>query len=105
MPSVGWPELIVILLLALIIFGPQRLAGVGGALGRAIRADYSRSEVAAPDVGHPDAVDTPHCRRLGVAGGAPAGVTHLGNRRARRAAGGSLVCAAPAAQGPVDKGV
>jgi sec-independent protein translocase protein TatA len=37
MPHVGWPELIVILVLALIIFGPQRLAGIGGALGRAIR--------------------------------------------------------------------
>ncbi len=37
MPSVGWPELIIILILALLIFGPQRLAGVGGALGRAIR--------------------------------------------------------------------
>lgn len=37
MPNVGWPELIVILVIALLIFGPQRLAGIGGALGRAIR--------------------------------------------------------------------
>lgn len=37
MPNIGWPELVVILVLALIIFGPARLAGVGGALGRAIR--------------------------------------------------------------------
>lgn len=37
MPNIGWPELIVILVLALIIFGPQRLAGIGGAMGRAIR--------------------------------------------------------------------
>lgn len=37
MPHVGWPELVVILILALIIFGPQRLAGIGGAMGRAIR--------------------------------------------------------------------
>lgn len=37
MPNIGWPELIVILVIALLIFGPQRLAGLGGALGRAIR--------------------------------------------------------------------
>ncbi len=37
MPNVGWPELIVILVIALLIFGPQRLAGVGSALGRAIK--------------------------------------------------------------------
>ncbi len=37
MPNIGWPELVVILVLALLIFGPQRLAGIGGAMGRAIR--------------------------------------------------------------------
>lgn len=37
MPNVGWPELILILVVALVIFGPQRLAGIGGALGKAIR--------------------------------------------------------------------
>lgn len=37
MPNVGWQELIIILVIALLIFGPQRLAGIGSALGRAIR--------------------------------------------------------------------
>ncbi len=37
MPSVGWPELIVLLVVALLLFGPQRLVGVGGALGKAIK--------------------------------------------------------------------
>lgn len=37
MPSIGWPELVIILTVALLLFGPQRLAGIGGALGRAIR--------------------------------------------------------------------
>lgn len=37
MPNIGWPELIVILIIALLLFGPQRLAGIGAAMGRAIR--------------------------------------------------------------------
>jgi len=37
MPNLGWQELIIILVIALLIFGPARLAGIGGALGRAIR--------------------------------------------------------------------
>lgn len=37
LPNVGWPELMVILIVAMLIFGPQRLAEVGGALGKAIR--------------------------------------------------------------------
>jgi sec-independent protein translocase protein TatA len=37
MPSVGWPELVIILVVAMLLFGPQRLVGIGGALGRAIR--------------------------------------------------------------------
>jgi TatA/E family protein of Tat protein translocase len=37
LPDVGWPELIVILIVALLVFGPERLAGVGAAVGKAIR--------------------------------------------------------------------
>jgi len=37
MPNIGWPELVVILIIALLLFGPQRLAGIGAAAGRAIR--------------------------------------------------------------------
>lgn len=36
LPSIGFPELIVILVLALIIFGPGKLPDVGKALGRGI---------------------------------------------------------------------
>jgi len=35
--SIGTPELIVILLVALLLFGPARLAEIGTSLGRAIR--------------------------------------------------------------------
>lgn len=37
LPNVGWPELIVIFIIALLIFGPQRMVGVGTALGQAIK--------------------------------------------------------------------
>lgn len=36
-PNVGWSELLLIFAIALLLFGPQRLAGVGAALGKAMR--------------------------------------------------------------------
>jgi len=38
MPHIGIPELIIILVLALIIFGPSRISSLGGELGKGIRA-------------------------------------------------------------------
>ena len=37
MPNIGAPELIVILIIALVIIGPGRLPDVGSALGKSIR--------------------------------------------------------------------
>jgi sec-independent protein translocase protein TatA len=37
MPNVGLPELLVIFLILLLIFGANRLAGIGSSLGRTIR--------------------------------------------------------------------
>ena len=37
MPDIGIPELLIILVIVLVLFGPGRLAGAGGALGQAIR--------------------------------------------------------------------
>ena len=37
MPDIGLPELLIILVVVLVLFGPGRLAGIGGALGQAIR--------------------------------------------------------------------
>jgi len=54
LPNVGWPELIVVLLLALLVFGPQRLAGVGSALGRAIREFRRALEGGDSERGHGD---------------------------------------------------
>ena len=37
MPEIGIPELIIILVIVLILFGPGRLSGTGAAVGQAIR--------------------------------------------------------------------
>ena len=42
LPNIGLPELLLILGVALLIFGPKRLAGLGGALGQTIR-DFQRA--------------------------------------------------------------
>lgn len=36
MPSLGFPELILILVIALIIFGPGKLPSVGASIGKAL---------------------------------------------------------------------
>jgi len=35
--GIGWPELIVLLIIALIVFGPKRLPEMGRSLGKGIR--------------------------------------------------------------------
>ncbi len=37
MPSIGWPELLVVLVIALVIFGPKRLPDMGRQLGKGLR--------------------------------------------------------------------
>ncbi|QNB46775.1 twin-arginine translocase TatA/TatE family subunit [Thermanaerosceptrum fracticalcis] len=37
MPSLGLPELVLILVIALIVFGPGKLPDVGRAVGKAVR--------------------------------------------------------------------
>ncbi|MFW2489115.1 twin-arginine translocase TatA/TatE family subunit [Clostridium chromiireducens] len=42
MPSLGFPELILILVIALIIFGPGKLPSVGSAIGKAL-SEFKKS--------------------------------------------------------------
>jgi TatA/E family protein of Tat protein translocase len=37
LPNVGWPEMIILFVIVLIIFGPKSLPKIGQALGRGIR--------------------------------------------------------------------
>jgi sec-independent protein translocase protein TatA len=37
MPNIGFPEVVVLLIIALIVFGPKRLPELGKSLGRGIR--------------------------------------------------------------------
>jgi sec-independent protein translocase protein TatA len=36
--GLGWPELILVLVIVLIMVGPRKLTGLGDALGRAVRS-------------------------------------------------------------------
>lgn len=59
MPELGLPELLVVLLVVVVLFGPGKLADVGGALGRSIRefrrASSEPDAEASPSVAHADA--------------------------------------------------
>lgn len=42
MPTLGVPELLIILVIVIVLFGASRLAGIGGAVGSSIR-EFRRS--------------------------------------------------------------
>ena len=62
LPSIGLPELILILGVVLLIFGPRRLAGLGGALGQTIR-DFQRALKGLEDEVGSDVDDVPDTSR------------------------------------------
>jgi len=51
MGEIGFPELLIVLVIIIIVFGPARLAGAGKALGEAIRG--FRHELHDDTVVHP----------------------------------------------------
>jgi len=59
MPAIGPPELIIILVIALLILGPGKLPDVGAALGRSIR-EFRR---ASSDIQDATRVDAPPADR------------------------------------------
>ncbi|MCX2726127.1 twin-arginine translocase TatA/TatE family subunit [Thermomicrobium sp. 4228-Ro] len=48
-PSLGWQELLIVLLIVLIVFGASRLPELGGALGRTIREFRAATKEPVPD--------------------------------------------------------
>jgi sec-independent protein translocase protein TatA len=52
-----WPELVIILVVALIFFGPKRLPEIGGAIGKSI-TEFRRSTSGHPDESAPLADST-----------------------------------------------
>jgi sec-independent protein translocase protein TatA len=44
MPSLGWQELTIVLVIVIIIFGAGRLPEIGGALGKSIKEFRNQSE-------------------------------------------------------------
>jgi sec-independent protein translocase protein TatA len=44
MPSLGWQELTIVLVIVIIIFGAGRLPEIGGALGKSIKEFKTHSE-------------------------------------------------------------
>ncbi|HEX2142808.1 MAG TPA: twin-arginine translocase TatA/TatE family subunit [Candidatus Limnocylindria bacterium] len=37
MPTIGWPELVILLVVVLIVFGPGKLPDIGNAIGRGVK--------------------------------------------------------------------
>ena len=86
-PNIGAPELIVILIIALIVLGPGKLPDVAASLGKSLR-EFRR---AASDVSEATKVDAP----------APTPVVTAGTAAATPAAGAAPAAApAPAAPEP-----
>jgi sec-independent protein translocase protein TatA len=56
--GIGVPELLVILVVALLVFGPGRLPEVGSALGKGIR-DFKRAFEGKDETEEPKKVDAP----------------------------------------------
>jgi sec-independent protein translocase protein TatA len=54
MPSLGFPELVLILVIALIVFGPGKLPSVGASIGRAINEFKKASRDIIKDENEPD---------------------------------------------------
>jgi TatA/E family protein of Tat protein translocase len=63
MGPIGWPELIILLVVVLIVFGPGKLPDIGNAIGRGVKefrkASNDLEESIRGDTKKPDATSTP----------------------------------------------
>jgi sec-independent protein translocase protein TatA len=72
MPNIGAPELIVILVIALLIIGPGKLPDVGSALGKSIR-EFRKASSDVQDAAKVDTSPIPPAPSETAAPAAPAG--------------------------------
>ena len=56
--SLGWQELLIVLVILALVFGASRVGALGGALGRGIREFRSEASGDKPKDGATDAADT-----------------------------------------------
>lgn len=77
MPNIGAPELIVILVIALLIIGPGKLPDVGSALGKSIR-EFRKASSDVQDAAKIDTSPIPPAPSESAAPAAPAGPTASG---------------------------
>lgn len=70
-PNIGAPELIVILIIALVVLGPGKLPDVAASLGKSLR-EFRRAATDVSDAGKIDAPAAASASAPAVAAGAPA---------------------------------
>jgi sec-independent protein translocase protein TatA len=76
MPNIGIPELIIVLVILLVIFGPKRLPGLGKSLGSGMRE--FKDSISGNSKDDDDDDDRP---RLEAAAGPPSSVTSTEQRQ------------------------
>jgi sec-independent protein translocase protein TatA len=59
MPNIGLPEILIVLAIALIVFGPKRLPEMGRSLGRGIR-EFKDSVTGNDEDDEPREIERPH---------------------------------------------
>jgi len=67
MPNIGLPEIIIVLVIALIIFGPKRLPELGNSLGRGIKE--FKGSVSGDNKDDEDSVETKKAQLEAAGGG------------------------------------
>jgi sec-independent protein translocase protein TatA len=78
MPNISGPEIIVILVLALIVLGPRRLPEIGRSVGRGLREFRAGLSGIADDEDHAEERGQVESRRPGDAADHPAGPRDAG---------------------------
>ncbi len=74
MPNIGLPEILIVLVIALVVFGPKRLPELGRSVGKGFREFKGAvGAVGDDDDDHDDAKEV-HVRELSPAKAKPAGV-------------------------------